>query len=228
MTGTKRERTAARIREVAFEALRTDGWRDTTMRGIAERAGVAPGTIYTSMPSKEHLLVALYDEAVARIDERATPLLEGVRPFAARMRVVLGAMLDEIGPYHRVATETLGQAISIDAPTSPFGPASAPARERMTALLTRVVEDSDLVADRQLRAALPELLWTLVMAGMLAWASDRSTDQRRSRALVDQAVPMLDRALRITAVPLLRSQVRDLLALAEAARELADPDEERP
>ncbi|MCH1883440.1 TetR family transcriptional regulator [Agrococcus sp. ARC_14] len=221
---TKGARTAARVREIAFEALRADGWRATTMRGIADRAGVSPGTIYLSMPSKEHLLLALYDDTVARIEARATEAIGDVRPFADRLGSALEIALDEIAPFHRVATEAIGQAITADSPVSPFGETSRASRERMLGLFAAVVDGSDLIADRQLRQALPELLWGLLMAGMLAWTNDRSREQRRTRALVAQAVPMLDRAIRITAVPLLRSQVRDLLALAVAVRELSDDD----
>ncbi|MET4100466.1 AcrR family transcriptional regulator [Agrococcus sp. UYP10] len=221
---TKGARTAARIREVAFAALREDGWRATTMRGIADRAGVSPGTIYLSMPSKDHLLLALYDETVVRIEQRATEAITGVRPFAARLDIALDIALDEIVPFHRVATEAIGQAITADSPVSPFGEASRASRERMVGLFATLVEGSDLLADRQLRRALPELLWGLLMAGMLAWTSDRSRDQRRTRVLLQQAVPMIDRAIRITAVPLLRAQVRDLLALTAALKELPDDD----
>lgn len=221
---TKGARTAARIRAVAFDALREDGWQATTMRGIATRAGVSPGTIYLSLPSKEHLLLELYRDTVTRIERRAIGELEGVRPFAARLRIVLSVSLDEIAPFHRVATEAIGQAITPGSPVSPFGRDADAPRAQMIGLFQAVVEASDLVADRQLRAALPELLWGLLMAGMLAWTTDRSRDQRRTRALVTQAVPMLDRAIRITAVPLLRSQVRDLLALTAAAKELSHED----
>lgn len=220
----KGERTAARVRAVALDALRTEGWRATTMRGIADRAGVSPGTIYLSMPSKEHLLLALYDDTVARIETRAAEAIDDVRPFAARLGAALDIALDEIAPFHRVATEAIGQAITADSPVSPFGEPSRASRERMVRLFSTVVQGSDLVADRQLREALPELLWGLLMAGTLAWTSDRSRDQRRTRALVAQAVPMLDRAIRVTAVPLLRRQVRDLLALAAAAKELSHDD----
>jgi AcrR family transcriptional regulator len=221
---TKGARTAARIRSVAFDALRENGWRATTMRGIAERAGVSPGTIYLALPSKEHLLLELYSETVERIERGAIRELEGVRAFGARLRVVMAIALDEIAPFHRVATEAIGQAIAHDSPVSPFGDRSRAPREQMIGLFTTVVGDSDLIADRQLREALPELLWALLMAGMLAWTSDRSREQRRTRALVEQAIPMLDRAIRVTAVPLLRRQVRDILALTAAARELSRDD----
>lgn len=221
---TKGSRTAVRIRAVAFAALREDGWHATTMRGIAERAGVSPGTIYLSMPSKEHLLLALYDDTVARIEARAIEGIAGVRPFAARLATALEITFEEIEPFHQVATEAIGQAIAAASPVNPFGEPSRASRERMLALFARIVEGSDLIADRELRRGLPELLWGLLMGGMLAWTHDRSRDQRRSRALLQQAVPMLDRAVRVTAVPLLRAQVRDLLALATAAKELSADD----
>lgn len=221
---TKGARTAARIRQVALSALREDGWHATTMRGIAERAGVSPGTIYLSLPSKEHVLLALYGDTVARIETRARPALEGVRPFVDRLTIVLDLALDEIAPFHQVATEAIGHAISLDSPVSPFGEPSARPRDAMIALFGQVVDASDVRADRQLVEALPELLWGLLIAGMLAWSSDRSLEQRRTRQLVAQVVPMLDRALRVSAVPLLRSQVRDVIALATAVKELPCDD----
>jgi len=49
------------------------------MRGIADRAGVSPGTIYLSMPLKDHPLFELHDETVIRIEQRATEAVVGVR-----------------------------------------------------------------------------------------------------------------------------------------------------
>ena len=58
---TKGAETRARILEAALALFREKGYDATTMRGVAERAGVSLGNAYYYFESKEHLLHAFYD-----------------------------------------------------------------------------------------------------------------------------------------------------------------------
>jgi AcrR family transcriptional regulator len=77
----RRRAAAASHRRAVLDASRDlllrDGYRATTIRGVAERAGVSPDTIYKTFGSKPELMKAVYDVTVAGDDE---PVPIGQRP----------------------------------------------------------------------------------------------------------------------------------------------------
>ncbi len=71
-----------------------------------------------------------------------------------------------------------------------------------------------------LRAELPQLLWLAQMGVVLFWVYDDSEGQRRTRLLVEKVVPMLDRLVRLSRLPVVRGVVDDLVALITALRKV--------
>lgn len=61
------EQTRARILAEAAEWFAGSGYAATSMRDIAGAVGLTPGALYVHFPSKGQLLLAVYDEGVARI-----------------------------------------------------------------------------------------------------------------------------------------------------------------
>lgn len=61
-TGSDGARTEEAIRSAAVELIAARGFEATTLREIAEKVGVQPGTIYRYFPSKAQLLVDLLVE----------------------------------------------------------------------------------------------------------------------------------------------------------------------
>ncbi|RYI99299.1 MAG: hypothetical protein EON52_26195 [Actinomycetales bacterium] len=80
------------------------------------------------------------------------------------------------------------------------------------------IEGSDLKVAKALREELPELMWLLQMGVVLFWVHDTSPDQRRTRQLVDHAVPLVDRLLRLTRVPVVRGVVDDVVGLVRSLK----------
>ncbi|MFF3484296.1 TetR/AcrR family transcriptional regulator [Streptomyces sp. NPDC002701] len=71
----------ARILTAAREALTADG--STSMNQIAQRAGVGPGTLYRNFPTRESLVLAVYQDEVARITGTVSDLLAQMPPLEA-------------------------------------------------------------------------------------------------------------------------------------------------
>ena len=71
----------ARILAAAREALAADG--STSMNQIAQRAGGGAGTLYRNFPTRESLVLAVYQDEVARIIGTVPDLLARMPPLEA-------------------------------------------------------------------------------------------------------------------------------------------------
>jgi AcrR family transcriptional regulator len=212
------EQTRRAIVDAAMRLFREGGYDRTTMRAIADEAGVSLGNAYYYFSSKEHLIQAYYGRVLEEHDLAASVVLAEETAFAARLRAVLTAWLDVAAPYQEFAGKFFKNAAEPSSPLSPFSPESAGPREESIALYRQVVEGSDLKVAKALREELPELLWLLQMGVVLFWVYDASDGQRRSRTLVDGVAPMVDRLARMTRLPVVRGVVDDLLGLLRKLR----------
>lgn len=61
-TLSKGERTSRAIIDAAYNLMVTQGYAATSMRQIADKAGLAPGSIYNHFSSKEEVFVAIIEE----------------------------------------------------------------------------------------------------------------------------------------------------------------------
>jgi TetR/AcrR family transcriptional regulator, cholesterol catabolism regulator len=82
----RKQEVEGRIRAVALELFKTQGFEETTVEQIAERADVAKGTFFNYFPRKDALLWAIADEVLEDVLERlgepstwSGPALEQVR-----------------------------------------------------------------------------------------------------------------------------------------------------
>src|ERR1700761_4381503 len=110
----------ARILEAAREAFAEDG--GTSMNQVAQRAGVGPGTLYRNYPTREALVLAVYQSEVEQLTGSVPGLLATLPPLEALRRWttdLVSAMRrkhglgDALSPgAHRSVTEqTYGPAI---------------------------------------------------------------------------------------------------------------------
>ena len=79
--------TRTKVLAAARDAFLTRGYAATTIRGIAEAAGVSQETVYKRFGNKARLLKDAYDVAMAG-DEEATPV--SARPEALAVREATG------------------------------------------------------------------------------------------------------------------------------------------
>lgn len=214
---TKAEQTRAGIVEAALGLFRAGGYDATTMRAIADEAGVSLGSAYYYFSGKEELVQAFYDQLQAEHAVAAEPAYSSPA-FADRLRGVMESFLDLAEPYHDFGGQFFRNAADPRSPLSPFSEQSTPAREASTELFRRAVEGSDLKVAPALREELPELLWLLHMGVVLFWVHDDSEGQRRTRTLVAGVVPLVDRAVRLTRLPLVRGLVDDALGVVRQLR----------
>lgn len=215
---SKAEQTRATIGDAAMRLFRRDGYDKTTMRAIAKEAGVSVGNAYYYFSSKEHLIQAFYDGIQDEHAAAAAAVLAREKDFEPRLRGVLEAWLDVAAPNHEFAAQFFKNAADPDSPLSPFSDESTSAREASTELYRRVVEGADIKIAPALRRELPGLLWLLQMGFVLFWVHDKSPDQARTRTLVAQGTPIVDRLVRLARLPVVRGIVDDLVRVVADVR----------
>jgi AcrR family transcriptional regulator len=212
------ERTRQLVVQTALRLFRERGYDRTTMRMVAAEAGLSPGNAYYYFPSKPHLVQHFYAEIQTEHRRRCEPLLGGTTSLARRLAGVLHAGIDTMTPYHDFAATFIKVAIDPTSPLSPFSPESVGSRAQSVALFRDVLEGSTTGMDDRLREELPELLWLAYLGLVLFWVYDSSPEQTRTRQLIDAAVPLLVRTLKLTRVPLLRPRTTELLAIVRGLR----------
>jgi AcrR family transcriptional regulator len=215
----KGERTRAQILEAALDLFRERGYDETTMRAIAERAGVAVGNAYYYFRSKEHLIQAFYQQTHLEHLEASREILARERGLRERLLGVMRSKLDTIMPYHRFAGVLFKTAADPASPLNPFSEESGPTREQATALFAEVVAGADTRLTPDLAAALPNLLWIYHMGIILFWIHDSSPGCARSYLLMERTVKLVLRLISLFQFPLLRPFLKEMLGLVAELRE---------
>lgn len=209
----KGERTRQHILETALQLFAELGYERTTMRLLAERAGLSLGSFYHYFPGKEHIVQEFYARLGEDVAAAGAEVLARETVLQRRLLGVLRAALDVMQPYHDVAGALFRVAADPGSPLNPFSESSRPVRERSIALMEEVVAGSTDRLPRDVRAELPRMLWLAHMGTVLVWVHDHSPGQERTRAAMEEGVQLIAGLLQVATLPLMRRQRRRLLHL---------------
>jgi TetR/AcrR family fatty acid metabolism transcriptional regulator len=86
-----------RILQAAVKVFARKGYFAARVAEIAQRAGVADGTIYLYFRGKEDILVSLFDELMAEHVERARQEMQAVEDAPSRLRLIAEHHLRALG-----------------------------------------------------------------------------------------------------------------------------------
>lgn len=220
----KADRTRRLILETALRLFRERGFDGTTMRAIAEEAGMSLGSTYYYFASKDHLIQPYYGRSHAEHLIACESALRDATDLKERLRGVLRTKIETSQPYHRFAGQLFKTAADPASPLSPFSPESMPVRQEATELMALVVEGSDAKISAGLSEELPNLLWLYLMGIILFWIHDDSPACARTFKLIDRTVDIVARLIRLSSLPPMQPLVRGALQLTRELRELSSPN----
>jgi AcrR family transcriptional regulator len=216
--------TKALILETALEMFRERGYEQTTMRAIAQKAGVSLGNAYYYFHSKEFLIQAFYHRTHAEHLAASIPVLEKEVSLKARLLAVMRLKVATLEPYHEFAGVLFKTAAHPESSLNPFAADSDPVRRASIQLFEDVIEGSNARIPKDLRAELPYLLWLYHMGIILFWIHDSSRKRARTYRLIDHTVDLVDRLVSLASNPLMRPLRKKALSLIDEVRE-GIPDE---
>ncbi|WP_443075199.1 TetR/AcrR family transcriptional regulator [Streptomyces sp. NBC_01483] len=206
----KSEQTRALILETALRLFQERGYDKTTMRAIAQEAGVSVGNAYYYFAGKEHLIQGFYDRIGAEHQVAIRPVLEREKDLEARIAGVLKAWLDVAEPYHEFAAQFFKNAADPESPLSPFSPESTGPREEAIAIHREVLAGSKAKVPEELRDVLPELMWLSQMGLVLYWVFDRTEGRERSYRLAERGARLTTRGVSLARFRVLRPLVHEV------------------
>lgn len=222
----KGEQTKALILTTALEMLQERGYENTTMRAIADKAGVSLGNAYHYFGSKDHLIQAFYQRTHEEHLRASLPILKKESTLKARLLAVIRLKIETLEPYHEFAGVLFQTAADPHSPLNPFAHASAPVRKDSIELFEELIASSKTRVPDELRVELPYLLWLYHMGIILFWIHDTSRKRARTYRLIDQTVDLLDKLISLGSNPLMRPVRKKALALIVELREDLTPTDD--
>lgn len=213
------ETSRAAIFQAALDLFQERGYEATTMRAIAERAGVSLGSSYHYFPSKEHLVLDFYRHTHELHREVIDPLLAREKDFGARLRGTIRAIVVTCEPFHAVAGSIFSSVANPVSPVNPFGATARPLRDKVIGMYAEVVSGSNAKIPADMAAELPLLLWLYQMGILYFWIFDRSPGRLRTLEVIDQTTDLIVRLISLANLPVLRGSRRRVLSLVRSIAE---------
>jgi TetR/AcrR family transcriptional regulator len=142
-------RSRDKVLDAAASLAAERGVSATTVDDIADRAGVAKGSVYYSFPSKDAVFEAVLAEASARMADQLGDALAAA-PAGGAVRAVATAFLARVEERPAVAKVVAGELFRTD---RPWQESLAGYRAALFALVADAVEADGLARPSTLRAS---------------------------------------------------------------------------
>ena len=210
------EASRAAILGAALDLFQERGYEATTMRTIADRAGVSLGSSYHYFPSKEHLVLEFYRHTHALHVAAISPLLAREKDLGARLRGTVRAVVVTCEPFHTVAGSIFSTVVDPSSPVNPFGAASRPLRDEVIQLYAEVIQGSDARIPSDIVEQLPLMLWLYQMAILYFWVWDKSPGRLRTLEVIDETTDLIVKLIGLANLPVLRGSRKRVLGLIKS------------
>jgi AcrR family transcriptional regulator len=214
----KAEETGLKILDSALALFRQEGFDNATMRGIAEKAGVATGAAYYYYPSKDAIVMDFYRRSCVDMQPKIEAALEQVTGLEIRLRELIRVKLAHFEPDRGVLRALLRNGADPKHPLSPFSPQTKEIRDIDIAWFRRILVDCGMRIPRDLEAHLPGVLWLFQMGVIFFWVIDDSPNQARTARLLELSAKSVASLIRVSALPILRPLRKTALQLIEIVK----------
>ena len=170
----------ALLYETALRLFATQGYEATTLRQIAQEAGVSPGLMYRYFDGKQAVVIRLYTELSTTYAQRVAM---APTPWSVGVAEALTESLTVLGPHRGVLRALMGVLVS-PKEEGLFGSATIDARHRVMAAFERAVLQATDAPTPAVGQPLARLCYLGHLAVILFWLLDRSPEQSATTQLV--------------------------------------------
>lgn len=196
---SKKEATKKKILEISLQLFQRMGFARTTMRDIARKCGIALGTTYNYFPTKEHIALYFFEQALEEVMERYRREEPQDAPLEERLFLLLTLELEKIAPYEEFLNLIVTHAVL---PTSRLHPFSMDSQRLKMKYLDFVGGILESAKDRGEFSALGfdamilSAFWVFHLGIMMFWMNDTSRKKEDTFILLDKSLRFILGALR--------------------------------
>lgn len=194
-----------RLFDAAVGLIAERGYEATTLRDVADRAGVSVGLLYRYFPSKRSIVLALYEDLSAEYALQAAEMPLG--KWRDRFIFALESSLRVLGP-HRNTLKALVPVMVGAVDEGLFAQSTGFSRLRVQKVFQDALLGSIDAPRRKLAEAMGRLLYLVHLAVILWWLLDKSPQQRATSALVSLLGGVLPSAALTLRLPPIRKFVQ--------------------
>lgn len=213
MKKLKSEATESKILDAALALFREQGFDAATMRGIAERAGVATGAAYYYYASKDAIVMDFYQRSCDEMQDKIRLALEDIKSLEHGLGELIRVKLAHFESNRNVLRALLRNGADPMYPLSPFSSETKQIRDLDISWFQQMIKKSGTRIPRDLTPCLPSVLWFFQMGVILFWVTDDSPRQRRTEKLLPLACKIVALLVRFSSLPLMRSLRKPVLEL---------------
>ena len=185
---SRKQATHERVLAAARDLFQEIGYEETTIRMVAQRAGVSVGSVFTTFASKAHILSQIMDDRLdglyAELDQ-VVPHLRG--PAVDRLRSVMAVHYSFETRRLRLFVAYIGESYnwSLSEDVIPIG-----RNQRLRAILREIVEGG--IARGEVRAEVDPECFIDVLLAAYVWNYRRAP---RQNADADALIVHMDRQI---------------------------------
>jgi len=183
-----KEAIRKRIVTAALTLFQTKGFKATTTRAIARKAGIAEGTVFNYFKTKEDIALHFFelevDQAIAAV--RGNPRLRKA-PLEEKLFALVHSQLEFLAPYERFIGAAFIQALKPASPLGPFSHRAQELRHRYVGFVQELFEES-LPRHSPLSWVAPEAFWIFYLGALLYWLHDSSPGKQNTLAFLDRSL----------------------------------------
>ena len=214
-TQKQRAATAKRILEGAIGLWAEKGYEAATMRELGRRLKMSPSALYTYFPSKEAIVIHLYEQINRQVGDAFKQQDDGETDLGKNLVRYLKLKLNALRPHRNALPTLFREAVDPNSMLSPFSSKSHPTMTRTLALFEDWVGRS---ADRDDALEIARSIWFVHIALILFWLHDRSERQNITLELVEQSGGISKLLPMLTMIPGASDHLRLLSSLFQSAQ----------
>jgi AcrR family transcriptional regulator len=187
----RRDEIRRKLVEAAVILFVEKGISDTSMRDVAARAEVAPGTAYKYFPDREQLVFAFFE--MTFFDAKAAAM--AIDDFSAfGLKEKLQAFLELWLSEYTKAREFVALAMRglVDSPLQSMG-AMRPLKEHLASLVREFLEIAEATGElghSDYRHFLANLFWDYAVLVILYWVRDDSEGYSKTSEFIDKSLDL--------------------------------------
>lgn len=195
----KSEATREKILATALALFAEKGFASTTMREIASRSGCSLGLAYRYFPTKDAMVLTLYERLVEEFAEESGTLPSS--RLAERWGAATRGDFARLRAHRGALAGLTSAGLTVGSETQVLGPGAAAVRHRMVGIFASIVSGAKDAPARETGDALASLLYALHLLLVLFWLQDPTLNQRATGQLIDFGEEMLGRLRLILRLP---------------------------